>query len=236
MESLKQPYEISVWDDVWDEENKKYVEQRVAIIGSNTMTSQNRVLEPKLTRNVNGTKKLEFKMCKRYKDNVTGERVVNPFADYLISERKVKLKYDGDWFDFIVKNIDESSKDYMYSYQLEDALVNELSKNGFGVILDKEQQNNTDTAQVLAERILEGTGWKVESDFLVETEIENLVYINLPAEIEYYRIYDQNDTNKKNGVSLGEPLTLSEPTTVLAFYSSCRNIAKCGVCLIISFK
>lgn len=222
MESLKQPYEISVWDDVWDSENNKYIEKRVAIIGSNTMTSQNRALEPKLIRNVNGTKKLEFKMCKRYKDNVTGERVVNPFADYLISERKVKLKYDGDWFDFIVKNIDESSKDYIYSYQLEDALVNELSKNGFGVILDKEQQNNTDTAQVLAERILEGTGWKVESDFLVETEIENLVYINLPKDTKYHRIHDQTDKTK--GVLLNsEELTLSQDTTVLAFYSSCRN-------------
>lgn len=221
MESLKKPYEISVWDDVWDSETNKYVEKRVAIIGSNTMTSQNRVLEPKLLRNVNGTKKLEFKMCKRYKDNVTGALVVNPFADYLISERKVKVHYDGEWFDFLVKNIDESSKDYMYSYQLEDALVNELSKNGFGVILDKEQQNNTDTAQVLAERILEGTGWDVESDFLVEAETENLVYITLPAGTKYYQIYDQTD--KKEGVSFSQERTFSAPTTVLAFYSCCRN-------------
>jgi hypothetical protein len=69
------------------------------------MDSLNRVLEPNLVRNVNGLNKLTFKMYKRYIDTITGEEVENPFSDWLISERKVKLNYDGKWYDFVVKDI-----------------------------------------------------------------------------------------------------------------------------------
>jgi hypothetical protein len=100
------------------------------------MDSLNRALEPTLLRNVNGTKNLTFKMYKRYTDTITGEEVENPFCDWLINERKIKLKYNDIWYDFILKDVDENSSNYLYSYSLEDALVQELSKNGFGITLD----------------------------------------------------------------------------------------------------
>jgi hypothetical protein len=121
MSILVKPYEISVWQDVW--QGDKFVEQRLCVIGSNEMLYQGRALEPTLTRNVNGTKKLSFKMYKHFVDNTTGEKVDNPFSDLLISERKIKLKYDDIWYDFIVKDISENSSNYLYTYQLEDALV-----------------------------------------------------------------------------------------------------------------
>jgi flavodoxin len=86
-------------------------------------------------------------MYKYFIDNETGIRVENPFIGWLVNERKVKLKYgtyidaqgqtQDRWYDFIIKNIDENSADYLYSYQLEDALVQELSKNGFGITLNE---------------------------------------------------------------------------------------------------
>ena len=91
MSILVKPYEISVWDDVWN--GTKFEEKRLGIIGTQKMTSLNRALEPNLVRNVNGTKTFTFKMYKYYKDTVTGEKVYNPFVDWLVSERKVKLKY-----------------------------------------------------------------------------------------------------------------------------------------------
>jgi hypothetical protein len=36
------------------------------------MTSQNKVFEPQLTENTNGTKKLSFKLYKKFIDNTTG--------------------------------------------------------------------------------------------------------------------------------------------------------------------
>jgi hypothetical protein len=159
MSIIKKPYEISVWDDVW--EGGKFVEKRICVIGSDKMESQSRAIQPNFTRNTNGTKKFSFKMYKKYIDTTTGEKVTNPFSEYLISERKVKLKYKGEWHDFIIKNIVEDNSTYLYTYQLEDALVNELSKNGFGVILDEKKMNNIGTANELAARVLEETDWTV---------------------------------------------------------------------------
>jgi hypothetical protein len=55
----------------------------------------------------------------------------------------------------------------LYKYDLEDALVQELSKNGFNVTLDAQLMNNSGTAQELAERVLEDTDWFVQSDAFV---------------------------------------------------------------------
>jgi hypothetical protein len=55
-------------------------------------------------------------MYKRYVDNFTGEEVENPFCDWLVAERKVKLKHGNKWYDFIVKNITENSTSYLCTY------------------------------------------------------------------------------------------------------------------------
>jgi hypothetical protein len=118
MSILKKPYEVSVWEDVWNSSSNSFVEERIGIIGSNTMTGQGRVLEPELVKNVNGSKSFNFKMYKYYLDAETGEKVSNPFAELLLNERKVKLYHDGEWHDFIIKNISENSEGYLYSYSL----------------------------------------------------------------------------------------------------------------------
>ena len=229
MSILRKPYEISIWDDIWDVGQQKFVENRYAIIGSNTMQSQNRVLEPNLTRNVNGTKKLTFKMCKRYKDNITGETIINPFVEQLVSERKVKLNYNNEWYDFIVKNIQEDSSNYIYTFQLEDALVNELSKNGFGVVLDDTLQNNSGTAQELASSILKDTDWTVDtssSDVLVQTIEEPLVYITIPDGTKAYHVLDPQKSNSGaclEGVTVDAEEVDVGGCTALAFYSCLRN-------------
>jgi hypothetical protein len=165
MSILTKDYEISVWEDRW--ENGDLVEKKVCTIGSNSMTSQSRAIEPVLTRNVNGTKKLSFKMYRFYRDNITGEKVDNPFAKELFNERKVKLKYDGVWYDFVVKNVVENSSNYLYTYSLEDALVQELSKNGFNITLDDKLMNNMGDAKELGEKVLAETGWNVDSEVFV---------------------------------------------------------------------
>jgi hypothetical protein len=114
MSNLIKPYTISVWDDVW--EGDKFVEKRLGVIGSDKMMAQCRAIEPNLTRNVNGSKKLTFKMYHKYIDTMTGEEVTNPFSKWLISERKVKLYYEDKWYDFVIKNIVENSSTHLYTY------------------------------------------------------------------------------------------------------------------------
>ena len=103
MSILNKPYEISIWEDVL--ENGVFVEHKICIIGSNEMTSQSRALSPKLVTNVNGTNTFTFSIYYCYKDNITGEKVDNPFIQFLTNERKIKLYYDDKWYDFIIKSI-----------------------------------------------------------------------------------------------------------------------------------
>lgn len=222
MSILNKPYEISVWDDVWNSEKGQFEEKRLGIIGKHTMASFNRAMEPLFTRNVNGVKKLTFKMYKRYKDPVTGEQVENPFVDWLVSERKVKLYYEDKWHDFIVKNIVENSNNYLYTYQLEDALVQELSKNGFGIVLDTQLMNNMGTANELASKVLAETDWTVsdESEAFVQTIEDQLVYAVTTSSISAYHVIDQTDRRRGVDVRLA---TIPAGKQVLVFYSSCVN-------------
>jgi hypothetical protein len=105
MSILKKAYEISIWDDQWDEETEAYIEKKVLTIGSDKMVSQNKVFSPIFSHNVNGSKKLTFKAYGEYIDNLSGEKIKNPFVKELFNERKVKLKYKNKWYDFIIKNV-----------------------------------------------------------------------------------------------------------------------------------
>lgn len=218
MSYLTKDYEISVWEDEWSG-TTGFTEKKLAVIGSNTMISQARVFSPQLTKNTNGTKTLTFKLYKKFIDNVTGEKVDNPFYDYLIAERKVKLKYKGEWHDFLVKNITENSADYLYTYQMEDAFVHELSRNGFDVVFDEKTNNNIGTARELGSTALQGTDWTVESDLIIQTSEESLVYVQLPdigTMTNAVKIWDSANMTETN-------VDLAPGLTVLAFYSSCTS-------------
>lgn len=230
---LLKPYEISIWADEWDYSKDRFKETFVCVIGSNTMTSMNRAIEPNLTRNVNGTKKLSFQMYSQYKDPMTGEKVENPFAKMLALEKKVKLKYgtyydNGEkkdrWYDFVVKNVQENSATHLVSYQLEDAWVQELSKNGYSVVLDTALENNIGTAKELAQRALEGTDWDVESEVFVEKIEDNLVYLKTTKKFTSLatHITDQG-SNLSGGVGIETKKTIEKGALILAFYSSCKN-------------
>jgi hypothetical protein len=70
---------------------------------------------------------------------------------YLIkNETKLKLKYGDEWFDLIVKKCVEDSKNNKFTYTAEDEYVDELSKNGFDIVLDDTLNNNTGTLKELA--------------------------------------------------------------------------------------
>ena len=223
MSILKKPYEIAVYDDVFV--NGVFQEKRLGIIGSDKMTSQNRALQPNLVRNVNGQNTFSFQMYKTYIDVVTGEKVSNPFSNWLINERKVKLRYDGKWYDFIIKDVNENTSNYLYTYQLEDANIQELSKNGFGITLDAELMNNIGDSVSLGRQVMAETDWQVDGDVIIERVDEALVYVTIPKNTTVKHIIDQaQDANGNYSIGLTEEdFEFKHNTTVLAFYSSCTN-------------
>lgn len=213
----KNKYEISLWEDKLVPESgtgeniipEHYEEEKICIIGSDNMTSQARVLEPKLVRNVNGTNKLTFKLYYTYIDNETGEKVQNPFISLLVNERKIKCKWEDHWYDFVIKNIQEDSNGKSISYTCEDLYINELSKTGFNLEFDQELNNNQGTAQELAEKVLEGTDWVVDkdnSDHILQTIEEPLYKATLSKSL---KVKDKNNVEK----------TIAQGKVIYLFYS-----------------
>lgn len=169
-------YEISVWDDVYDSNSNRFIEEKIAVIGSNLMTSQNRALEPNLKSNVNGTNIFSFYMYYDYIDNKTGERIKNPFIKLLSNERKVKVYWENKWYDLIVKSVVEDTSKHTFNYTCEDLYLTELSRNGFELEFKTELQNNIGTAKDLVERTLENTDWQFKEGDTIYQEIEEPVY------------------------------------------------------------
>jgi hypothetical protein len=188
MSIIKSPYEISIWRD--EIVSGRPREQKICVIGSDKMTSQSRATAPNFTRSANGEKKLSFQMYKQYIDITTGEKVHNPFVDLIANETKIKLYYEGKWHDFIVKDINENSSSHLCSYTLEDALVKELSRNGFGVTLDVALNNNLGDVETLASLALAETDWTVDSEVFVEKVEEALVYLQTTKEISVVPLLD----------------------------------------------
>lgn len=176
---LKKPYEISVWEDFTPSEDKRYYrEKKLMIIGSNTMNSPIRAVSPSLTENVNGTHTLSFTLYNNYFDEEEDKYVTNPFLAYLTNERKVKLKYNGKWYDFIVKNIEENSEDNSFRYTLVDSFINELSKTGFNIEISEKQENAIGTVKELAGNVLKAsqTDWCLgEVELFRQTQEEPLL-------------------------------------------------------------
>lgn len=224
MNTLKGQYEISIWEDVikyvgvnnniYDslEELAQagtmvnyqfYSEQRLAIIGSDTMTSLTRAINPDLSRNINGVYTLKFDMYYRFVDNETGKIERNPLIDLVIDERKVKLYYPdgGDdqpdhWYDFIVKKDDEKGRENKYSFTCNGLAANELGKTGFNVELNAELKNNMGTVQELGAAVLEGSDWQLAQSgqqVIQQTNDEALYSVILTSEITNAKTLDGED-------------------------------------------
>lgn len=212
------PYELSIWEDelvediFQDEPISYYKENKIAIIASNDLKGPNTAYNIVLKKNKNGEKTLSFSIKYRYFDYQTQTIIENPFASYLINERKVKLKFGEDWYDFIIKECTESSEDYEWSYTAEDAFVLELSKNGYNIELNQELNNNQGSAVELALRTLEDTNWDVISIDLKPPIINEPLYMGyLDQDVSVHNMDDDNLVD------------LQERITIFVFYSYIAN-------------
>ena len=225
MEITKKPYEISLWEDelisATDSKGNPiqyYKEIKIAIIGSDTMDSPARCVNPKLTRKVNGENTFVFTMYYRYWDSDAGDFVYNPFNGLMVNERKVKLRIgepgkDAQWFDFIIKNVQENSESKAFTYTCKDQFINELSKSGFEIVLDNELENNMGTVEVLAERVLQGSDWQVlssEKD-LKQYKEEPLYKVQLGAPITAINMLSKTE------------ITIPKDENIYVFYSNIND-------------
>lgn len=166
MAIIKKDYEISLWKERLGERGQK-IEFKEHIIGSHDMDYLGRATNIKLTRKLTGINTLTFQLVSKFFDSKIGDYVDNEFCSYVFNEKKVKLKYDGQWFEFYVKNIDENQthKNLVYTYTCEDAFIDELSRNGYGITFDTELYNNVEEMGVFSEQILKDSIWTYNSKY-----------------------------------------------------------------------
>ena len=216
---MRESYIIEIWKDVpqtYPSTTYTYIgEERVARIGSNTMTSWNRALQPQLRSNVNGTNTFTFLLYYTYINPETGEKEKNPFINLLSNETKIKIQWKGKWYDLLVKNIQESSDSKSIQYTCSDLYINELSKTGFNLEFDPELNNNQGTVQELGKAILEGTEWSIiENSDIIQQEIEEPVYELSGVEVP-------NTFTAKN--SLHQDVEVAAGSKILVYYSVIRD-------------
>ena len=212
-EYLIKPYEISVWED--ELTSNGFVEHKLAVIGSDTMTGLNKVYDPVFNKKVNGEKTLSFSLKYKYFDPYSGNSdFINPFAALLINERKVKLHYDDNWYEFIIKDHTESSDGLEWTYTCTDAFVLELSKNGYNITFDSELNNNQGTARELAEKTLENTDWQVGGANIGKQLIAEPVYKATLVSKTGIEIID-TDNNTAADIQVG--------TNIYLFYNYIKN-------------
>ena len=187
MDRTVQPYEISIWQDIWDNEKSTYIDKKILVIGDNREKRVHHAQGVNLVRNVNGTSTLTFSMYYKYRDEISGELIDNPFINMLVNERKIKIRYGVDWDfeaedwkyewkDFFIKTALESSDKKSITYTCKDSFITELSKNGFAIELDIELENNQGTVTELAEVILNNTDWAVGESELLQQRVEDYLY------------------------------------------------------------
>jgi len=115
-----------------------------------------------LKREIKGTNTLTFQLPDRYFDSLKGDYVHNEFADLIAPETKLKLFYKNRWFEFFVKKVEDKKqfKSYMKSFTCTDAFIDELSRNGYGIIYDTDLYNNVEEIGTFTEETLEDSIWQ----------------------------------------------------------------------------
>ena len=220
-ELLIKPYEISVWEDRLTQiegsepAEYKFEEQKLAVIGSNNMEGPSKIYEPIFNKKSNGEKSLTFSLKYKYFDPYSGnEEVINPFAALLSNERKIKLNYDGQWYEFIIKEHSESTEDYTWTYTCTDAFVLELSKNGYNITFDAELNNNQGTAYELVKETLKDTDWKVGDIAVGKQLIEEPLYRATLLSTSGIEIINASNNGE---------IIPTAPTDIYLFYSYVKN-------------
>lgn len=242
----KQPYELSVWRDIpiagiYNGENVPitdgyFTDEKVAIIGSDSMDSPLKAYDVSLKELTNGDCTLTFSMLYDYEKD--GERVSNPLFELLKNEIKLKLRrgeeygfidtngnidfsileeedVENRWRDFIIKTIDKDSNTHVANIVAKEIFVNELGKNGWSVTLNTELENNYGTVEQLAEKVLDGSDWKVKKGYSpIERVKEPLFEYQIPEGTSIAAVAMRKGDDGSN-----KEITISKNEYIYFFYN-----------------
>ena len=155
----KEQYELSVWNEQLIDGIKQ--ESKGIIIGAHDMSYLGRATAIKLTKYVKGVNSLSFQMPTKYFDSEMGDFVKNEFIEDLYNERKLKLYYKNQWYEFYIKQIKEDKlhKAIMKTFTCTDSFIDELSRTGYEIEFAAELNNSVAELGEFTEEIVDGSIW-----------------------------------------------------------------------------
>ena len=125
------------------------------------MTFLGKATNINLKRNIKGTNTLTFDIPQKYFDSKTGDYVKNELVEELYNERKIKLKYDDNWYEFYIKSIQEQKnfKTIIKSITCEDSFIDELSRTGWEIEFNTDLYNSVNEVGNFMDVILKNSIW-----------------------------------------------------------------------------
>lgn len=217
MDLKEREYELSVWSSL-DLLKSSRKETKLAVIGSSKNKSPLYAYDVHYIPNINGQKKLTFSMHFLYEDEEEERKGVydlknNPFCEYLANEARVKLYFQDEWNEFIIRSQEKSRDGFEIAYTCEDADALELAKTGYNIEFSSELYNNTGTVEDLAKATLKGSDWEYseDSDIPVQLVAEPLYQLRLLQNVTFKRM----DNNKE--------ITLPAGSLIYSFYDTVIN-------------
>lgn len=165
--NFKKPYLLEVWDEKYvfaptDGSAPHWEEEMLVVLGAGTMEYEGKAYNISLSMDIYGEVNLSFSLDNYFYNSVTGEKEENYLAKYLFNEVKVKLKYDGEWYEFIIKNIQETHNTYLTCvYTCQQLASYELAKTGYNISfsLDDERGSAVQDAHSFMKEILADSEW-----------------------------------------------------------------------------
>jgi hypothetical protein len=133
-----------------------------------------------------------------------------------------------EWYDFVIKDIQENSTEYTFTYTCTDQYINELAKAGYEIEMDIELENNMGTVCDLGDYILDGSDWRVDRencDLIKQKNVENLFAYTLRSPLsatvmDDYRFVDNLIDEE---MAKGTVRTIPAGQTIWVCYSSIIN-------------
>lgn len=137
--------------------------RRVLEIGASTNLSSGRAYNIEFYTKIDGTHELTFELPQIYFDETVGDNVHNPLVDYIGNKAQLELEIEGKSY-FMTLNIRTEEKQgggtVTYRYECTDTFIEELSKNGYGIVFsDDIEGNGLGTIHEFSNYVVAGTEW-----------------------------------------------------------------------------
>lgn len=165
--NLKKSYLLEVWDEKYvftltDDNKNRWEEKKVVVLGADDMEFEGRAYNINLTKDIYGEVQLNFSLDNYYYNMKTGEKEINYLAKYVFNEVKIKLRYKFQWYEFIVKNTQETHNEKLTCiYTCQQLASYELAKTGYNIsfTLDDKRGSAVQDAGSFMTEILKDTDW-----------------------------------------------------------------------------